>query len=166
MSKLIYEWHWFKLGIEIQYLIISVHETWIPAFEKIMVYCVLKWLMGPFTLHLSTLIFKMNKTQRIAMFVHTCFISQENPWQFYTGVPILQQQNDRTQWVPTDEVRAQRYDEVMDAWAGMLHGQDNQLALPAVVVSILVRTVFTALKDDTERYISPKKNPWGINCKI
>ena len=32
-----------------------------------------------------------------------------------TGVPILQQQNDRTQRVPTDEVRAQRYDEVMDA---------------------------------------------------
>ena len=74
VTKLIDEWQWYKLVTEIQYLIIFVHETWIPPFENYGILC-LKITHESFTLLLSTFIFKMDKTRRIAIFVHTCCIS-------------------------------------------------------------------------------------------
>jgi hypothetical protein len=44
-------------------------------------------------------------------------------------------------------VRSERYDKVMDPGTRMLHGQYNQLTLPAVIVSVLIRAVLTVLKN-------------------
>lgn len=60
-------------------------------------------------------------------------------------VPVLQEQDDRTEGVPTDEVGPQGHNEVVDARASVLHCEDDQLTLPAVIICILVCTVLAIL---------------------
>lgn len=75
-----------------------------------------------------------------------------------SSVPILQKQDDRTEGVPTDEVGPEGHDEVVDARTSVLHCEDDQLTLPAVVVRILVCTVLTVLKSDAYKSSDCKFN--------
>lgn len=71
-----------------------------------------------------------------------------------SSVPVLQEQDDRTEGVPTDEVGPQGHYEVVDAWTSVLHRENDQLTLPAVIICILVRTVLAILLEDAYNYKS------------
>lgn len=71
-----------------------------------------------------------------------------------SSVPVLQEQDDRTEGVPTDEVGPQGHNEVVDARASVLHCEDDQLTLPAVIICILVCTVLAILLEDAYNYKS------------
>lgn len=71
-----------------------------------------------------------------------------------SSVPVLQEQDDRTEGVPTDEVGPQGHNEVVDAWTSVLHRENDQLTLPAVIICILVRTVLAILLEDAYNYKS------------